>query len=176
MNEKVEIVYIEDDTIDDILDQEIRNLLSTCYTKPHHIVFQERRYFREPYQHRWVIRSDKGVLVAHIGVHDKQIECDGVKYRIGGIVEVCVHPDHRGNGYVRMMLNIIHDWQIEQGFVFSVLFTGNPKIYDSSGYTKAYNLFCKNDKGVWKNLLVMFKELSDKSWPSKEVRLKGPSF
>ena len=49
---------------------------------------KDRRYFREPYPHRWVIRNGQGVLVAHIGVHEKEVETEGTTFHIGGICEV----------------------------------------------------------------------------------------
>jgi hypothetical protein len=75
---KPEIEYLSDNSVDDALDQEIRGLLTTCFTKPQDVVFKDRRYFREPYPHRWVIRNGQGVLVAHIGVHEKEVEAEGM--------------------------------------------------------------------------------------------------
>ena len=98
MNPKIE--YLPDDNVTDTLDYELRSLLTTCFTKPQDVVFRDRQYFQEPYPHRWVIRDENNAIVAHIGVHEKQVETEGRTYRIGGIAEVCVHPDYRGKGYV----------------------------------------------------------------------------
>lgn len=108
-----DIAYLPDDSIDDAGDQELRDLLTTCFTKPQDFVFKTRRYFQEPYKHRWTIRDEHGVLIAHVGVHEKTIEADGQSYRIGGICEVCVHPNYRGRGYVKAMLECVHDWLTE---------------------------------------------------------------
>jgi predicted N-acetyltransferase YhbS len=173
---KPEIEYLPDDHVDEALDSELRNLLTTCFTKPQDVVFKERRYFREPYPHRWVIRNEHGAIVAHIGVHEKNVEAEGRSSRIGGMAEVCVHPDYRGRGYVRMMLVCIHDWLAKHGFEFAVLF-GDPRVYGSSGYVQVKNLFngagLKRDR---KQVTAMIKELSGKPWPRTEVYLPGLTF
>ena len=115
------IEYLPNDSVTDSMDYELRGLPTTCFTKPKDVVFRDRRYFREPYPHRWVICDENNAIIAHIGVHEKQVETEGLMYRIGGIAEVCVHPDYRGKGYVRMMLKCIHAWLSEHGFAFAVL-------------------------------------------------------
>ncbi len=79
--------YLSDDSVDDTVDRQIRVLLTTCFTKPQDIVFKTQRYFREPYPHRWVIRDVNKVLVAHVGVHEKQVLAGDKAFRIGGICE-----------------------------------------------------------------------------------------
>ena len=60
---KPEIEYLSDNSVDDALDQKIRGLLTTCFTKPQDGVFKDLRYFQEPYPHRWVIRSGKVAII-----------------------------------------------------------------------------------------------------------------
>ncbi len=172
---KPDIEYIPDDSVNDVLDQELRVLLTTCFTKPRDLVFRNRRYFREPYRHRWVIRDNQGKIVAHIGVHEKKVEAGGCMFRVGGIAEVCVHPDCRGKGYVRMMLQCVHGWLSEKGFTFAFLF-GDPLVYGSSGYVQIGNLFHGGGEHGWKQVKAMIRELSLTSWPSGDVHLPGPTF
>ena len=42
------VEYLPDSSVDDALDEEIRGLLTTCFTKPKDVVFKEQRYFFEP--------------------------------------------------------------------------------------------------------------------------------
>jgi len=170
-----QIDYLPDSDIDDALDRELRGLLTTCFLKPQDYVFKERRYFREPYPHRWVIRDDDGRLVAHIGVHVKQVLAGEACYPIGGICEVCVHPDYRGRGYVRMMLDVIHQWMGEQDFVFSMLF-GDPRIYGSSGYVHVDNLVHGDADAGWKPVAGLVRAVASVPWPDGEVRLPGIKF
>ena len=172
---KPEIKYLPDDSVDVALDEELRRLLTTCFTKPQDVVFRERRYFLEPYHHRWVILDGEGAMVAHIGVHEKRVEAEGQLYRIGGIAEVCVHPEYRGRGYVGMMLQCVHDWLRRHDFTFAVLF-GDPRVYGSSGYAEISNLVHGSDKEGWKPVPAMIKALSATPWPHATVQLPGPKF
>lgn len=179
MKSKHKPTYLADAAVDDILDGKIRALLTTCFTKPQDEVFKSRRYFREPYPHRWVVEAGRGNSIAHGGVHDKIVKAGGKTYRIAGIAEVCVHPDHRGQGLVRTMLQQIHRWLTRRGFVFAVLF-GDPKVYASSGYVSVDNLFHDDIRANgWirrKKIAAMVKHLSKTPWPSGRVHLPGPAF
>lgn len=167
-------VYLPDDAVDAALDREIRELLTLCFTKPQDTVFQSRRYFHEPYPNRWVIRNEAGRLVAHTGVHEKRVIAGGETYPIGGMAEVCVHPEYRGRGFVREMLGCIHPWLAARGFVYSMLF-GDPKVYGSSGYFNAENLWHGTEAERHK-VTAMVRPVASKPWPQGEVFLPGPVF
>lgn len=169
------IEYISDHNIDDVLDQEIRTLLRSCFTKPCHAAFKQRRYLREPYPHCWTMRDIEGSLIAHAGVHEKMIIVGDGTYPTGGICAVCVHPDCRGRGHLRRMLEATHEWLSKHGFAFSVLF-GRPEIYASSGYVKAENLFLGTGTGEWKLAVALVRALSDVPWPNGRVLMHGDSF
>ncbi len=167
-----EVRYLPDADVDDALDQEIRGLLTTCFTGPQDWVFKERRYYKDPYPHRWVIRDESGAMVAHVGGHDRIVLTDGTSYRVCGIGEVCVHPGHRGRGYIRTMLLQIHDDLTLWGFDFALLF-GDPHVYGSSGYVEVHNLVHGEEHVP---ITVMVKELSGTPWPTAEVYLPGQVF
>lgn len=169
------VTYLSDVDVDAALDKEIRDLLTACFTKPQDVVFKTRRYFREPYPHRWIIRDANGRMVAHVGLHEKMVVSAGRTYRIGGIAEVCVHPQVRGRGYVRHMLRLIDEWQVRQGLVFSMLF-GDPKVYGSSGYREVGNLVYGGEEQSWTPVPVMVKVLSKFPWPADQVKLYGLKF
>ena len=169
------IEYLPDADVTDAIDHELRGLLTTCFTKPQDVVFRHQRYFREPYQHRWVIRDENSTIVSHIGVHEKHVMAAGQSFRIGGICEVCVHPNCRGKGYVKLMIHCVHTWLPRHGFVFAVLF-GSPLVYASSGYTQIDNLVHGTEKEGWKSVKAMVHEVALTSWPNGEVRLPGPTF
>lgn len=170
-------VYLPDAAVDAALDRELRALLSTCFTKPEDVVFRERRYFKEPPAHRWLLREEGGRLAAHVAVHEKMVEVAGRGWPIGGIAEVCVHPDQRGRGHVRALLAAIHPWLVARGIPFSVLF-GDPRIYTSSGYAAVSNLFLRaSASAAWAPAPgVMARPLLAEPWPAGEVRLAGPAF
>lgn len=171
--------YLADNAVNDVQNAKIRALLTTCFTQPQDAVFKKRRYFREPYPHRWVIEDGHGNFVAHVGVHDKIVKAEGKTYRIAGIAEVCVHPDLRGQGLVRTMLQQIHRWLARRGFVFAVLL-GDPKVYASSGYVSIDNL-SHDAEGAdgrirMKKISAMVKPLTETPWPNSIVHLPGPTF
>jgi predicted N-acetyltransferase YhbS len=174
-----EITYLPDSTIDADIDRQIRALLTTCFTKAEDDIFHHRRFFKEPYPNRWVIHDDRPALVAHIGVHEKEIQTSGKTHRFGGIAEVCVHPDYRGKGYVKAMLAIVHPWLAKRGFEFAVLF-GDPDIYGSSGYTEVDNLTMDVDPELPDSprepVTAMVLALGKAAWPEGEVYLPGPHF
>jgi len=179
MKNEPQVEYLPDASVDASLDAELRTLLTTCFTKPQDVVFRDRRYFYEPYPHRWVMRDAKRSIIAHAGVHQKAVEADGCRIRIGGLAEVCVHPEFRGKGFVKAMLACIHDWLIRREFDFAVLF-GEPSIYQSSGYVEVNNLFHDEVTATGEKCKAqspaMVKELAGTPWPATEVYLPGPKF
>jgi hypothetical protein len=175
----MEVEYLPDSSVDASLDAELRNLLTLCFTKPEDVVFKTQRYFHEPYPHRWVIRDTHGSIIAHAGVHEKTVEAGAHTFRIGGIAEVCVHPDFRGRGYVKKMLACVHDWLIRHEFEFAILF-GKPDVYTSSSYVEVNNLIHDDVTSDGENCTsqspAMVRQLSDTPWPAGQAYLPGPKF
>ncbi len=173
------VQYLPDRDVDEAMDRALRDLLTNCFTKKQDVVFKYRRYFIDPYPHRWIIRENDGKLVAHAGVHEKCAVAADQIYRVGGIAEVCVHPGWRGRGHVRRMLSEIHDFLIEREFDFSILF-GDHKVYGSSGYRPVSNLFMAEKPSASPNerkaVTGLIRELSNRAWPETEVVLLGKKF
>ncbi len=170
--------YLFDGDVGPVEDAEIRRLLSRCFTEPQDAVFHDRRYYNEPYPHRWIVRDEDDRLIAHAGVHEKIVRCGGNVYGAGGIAEVCVDPDFRGRGITRDLLSAIHEWLSGSGFFFSVLM-GDPQVYQSSGYRSVGNLYCDDLSGrtrfhcAW----AMVRPLRAMPWPDNtEVYIPGPVF
>ena len=175
----INVEYLADFSVDASLDAQIRGLLTTCFTKPEDVVFKDRRYFLEPYPHRWVIWDADGSIIAHVGVHEKTVEAEGYTFRVGGIAEVCVHPEFRGRGYVKTLLACVHDWLMRHKFDFAILF-GVPRVYGSSGYVQVNNLVHDDVTAAGESCVsqnpAMVRQLSDTPWPAKQVYLPGPKF
>jgi len=174
------IEFIEDQAVDAILDQQLRTLLSTCFTKPCDAVFRDRRYFSEPPRWRWFMRGDNGELIAHVAMHDKTIGTTTGDVRIAGIAEVCVHPQQRGRGLVCELLATAHTYLASHDIPFAVLY-GEKKVYSSSGYQNISNPIrvLKPETGAWlvePTEWVMVKPLAQREWPAGLVDLRGPAF
>ena len=171
------LFYLPDHRVDASLDLELRGLLSVCFTKPQDVVFRERRYFHEQPAHRWLARDPEGRLVGHIAVHEKRVESAEGVFRAGGVAEVCVHPDARGQNLAMRLLEVVHAGMAERGFAYSMLF-GDRSIYEACGYFKPGNAFTgPGPDGAWvpaPDLKV--KLTSGHAWPTGEVRVPGPTF
>lgn len=98
------IENIADQAVDAVLDQQLRDLLCACYLKPVDVVFRDRRFFREPPDHHWLVRDAAARPIAQVSVHERALIQDWRRIPMGGIAEVCVHPDYRGRGLVRQMV------------------------------------------------------------------------
>lgn len=170
------ILYLPDAAVDPELDLELRALLSACFIQPHHAVFRERRYFKHPPGHRWLMR-EADALVAHAAVHERQIEAAGWEVPIGGVAEVCVLPAFRGRGLVRLLLAAVHRDLADRVVAFAALF-GDPAVYGSSGYHMPGNVFLgPNADGRWEPApRALVHPLLHAPWPAGEVHLAGPAF
>lgn len=166
---RTEVEYLPDREVDAATDRVLRELLTVCFTKPQDVVFRDRRYFVDPYPHRWIVRNSGERIVAHVGGHEKSILAGGRVYRVGGIGDVCVHPEFRGRGYVREMLSAAHAFMARQGFDFALLF-GRPEVYGSSGYRPVENLFIHADPANPESELVSVRGLArclgETQWPA----------
>lgn len=173
----MQVALIREADVDAALDVALRALLSTCFTKPQDVVFRERRWFREPPARRWLVRDAAGVAIANVSLHDKAVSVAGREIRIGGVAEVCVHPGHRGRGWVRALLADVHAWLRGEQVPFAVLF-GSPDVYGSSGYRLVPNLLVRDDTtGEWiPTPHGQAVALGSEPWPDGEVRLVGPRF
>src|SRR5450759_3875792 len=87
-----------------------------------------------------IVRADSSRTIAHVAVHERALMQDWRRISIGGIAEVCVHPDCRGRGLVRHMLHAVHGWLTDREFLFAMLF-GKPEVYTTSGYVTVSNVW-----------------------------------
>ncbi len=173
------IEYRCDRDVDETLDQQIRSLLTRCFTGPQDAVFHHRRYFHEPCARRWFVRDGQMGIAAQVALHDKEVRAGENVHRIGGVAEVCVHPDFRGRGLVKQLLGEVHTWLKKNDVPFSVLL-GDPHVYTSSGYQVVTNLFydANQDGRKVRRVLssAMVCTMNEASWPNGDVYLPGLPF
>lgn len=155
------------------MNREIRSLLCTCFTAPEHARFRTQRYYYAPYPHRWIARAGDR-LMAHLGIHDRELITAAARYRCGGIADVCVHPDFRGRGALKHLLREAHAWMRERGFEFSVLF-GEEAVYRSSGYAPAL-LLLEDPADLSQPLTGLAAPLGSTAWPGGCPMLSGGLF
>lgn len=161
------------------LDAELRSLLVLCFPKDQ-ALFSRHRHYKEPPAHRWIIRDSSGRLIAHACIHDKMLGSSEGDIHIGGVAEVCVHPNARGQGLVRLLLHHIQQWLATHNFEFSVLF-GDANVYSSSGYVSIPNPIQYYEPATQQWLTTpiasaMILPLSARKWPTGQIDLRGPRF
>ncbi|MHC4411127.1 MAG: GNAT family N-acetyltransferase, partial [Planctomycetota bacterium] len=71
--------------------------------------------------------------IAHAGVLEIDLVVEGEPLRVPGIHAVCTHPDHRGRGHARELMEraLVH---IDARFATSILFADVPAMYEKFGY------------------------------------------
>jgi len=171
------IIYRSDDVITDDEDRELRNLLFSCFS--FNPIFLARRYFIRRPEHRWLVKTPAGQIVAHAALHEKTIGTESGDLLIGGVAEVCVATKHRGLGIAKELLQSIDQWLSARDVPFAMLF-GQPKIYASSGYVPMQNELRTDNllSGHWNPFCgtPMIKALSPIPWPRGIIDLRGSTF
>ena len=174
------VEYLADEEINAEDDHRLRSLLSACFKGPDDNCFKHRRYFQEIPRHRWLIRAGNVAIIAHDAVHDKVLTSSEGDLRIGGVAEVCTHPDYRRRGFCKILLSTAHAWMVAQGTAFAMLF-GPAAHYASSGYVSITNPIhywdWKRREWVINSLKqAMVCPLAGRAWPVGLIDLHGPIF
>lgn len=174
---RLQVDYVYDPGVDDTLDWQIRSLLGLCFPGP---LFRHKRYNKELPAHRWIVRENEHLLMAHAALHDKRIATPAGERRVGGVAEVCVHPHHRGRGLVKLLLDAMHHWMDAQGFDFALLF-GKPEVYGSSGYRPVANpiRYFDVNQNAWIERTIPSAQVRARdgaAWPAGRIDLGCPMF
>ena len=163
---------VADGDVDPKLDQELRELLSTCFTKAQDTGFKRQRYWQEPPAFHYLIREADGRVIAHAAVHHKKLG--------SAAGDVCVHPSCRGQGLVKVLLRAMHEDLKRRGIPFAML-TGDAKVYGSSGYIPITNPLHYREFGstTWvtqPHPQAMICVFGEARWPEGTLDLRGPLF
>ncbi|WP_325894788.1 GNAT family N-acetyltransferase [Grimontia sp. NTOU-MAR1] len=171
----MQIQYLPDSEVTDIIDQKLRLLLSASFLNNQDSEhFARQRYYKEMPQHRYMAwEGDE--LAAHIAVHEKQVSIDGIEHSIAGIAEVCVNEAFRGQGLVKQLLKEVHQHRLAAEDDFALLF-GEAEIYSSSGYQTTTNVLVHHPDNGWVLAGKTMAKALNNTWPSGEVKLIGLPF
>lgn len=175
--DKYEIRFIEDSAVDSELNQKLINILSVCFDNQP--LFKERRYYKEMPGFRLYI-EENGQIIAHTALHEKNILVEDKKIKIGGIAEVCVRPEYRSKGLVKLLLKNVDQWLVGNNYKYAMLF-GEKNVYSSSGYFNIDNQIKYIDYETKKTKIeiidcAMVKTLAGEPWLEGLVDLMGPTF
>lgn len=78
-----------------------------------------------------VLENDR--IRSEVGIYYQQQEVCGVRLKVGGIGNVCVHPDARGRGYMQAAMNAVVEEMKHNGTDYSFL-DGHRQRYAYFGY------------------------------------------
>lgn len=176
------LTFVSDEDVDVAVDHELRSLLSSCFPGEEGAasIFAHKRYNYEMPPWRWMVRERAtGRLAAHLAMHDKTLGSETGDLRIGGVAEVAVDRAWRGRRLVGIMLDAAHAYVAAQGIRHAALL-GNPKVYQSSGYTCYDNLVCYlSPEGEPREEHLDYflaRPLTDEPWPQGRIDLRGRFF
>ncbi|MFF3175882.1 GNAT family N-acetyltransferase [Streptomyces sp. NPDC057900] len=109
-------------------------LWKRCFDSPHlaalHALDPDR------HRHTFVARNDEGEGIDAVVVYVPRLirDADGTPRRVGGIGSVATRPEARGQGLVRRLLVAAERTMTAEQCAWSLLFTGTPGVYRSSGW------------------------------------------
>lgn len=162
---------IADQSVDQALDLEIRQLLQACF--PKEAKFKTQRHYNQPPAMRWLLRNEDKPI-GHIAAHQKSFRSGSATYRFCGISEVCILPDYRGKGQLAPLLQALEDYYIGQSYDFLILL-GAAKVYEQFGYQIARNVYFPSQSSA-PSEFAMYKVIGDSSWLETSVEIDGPYF
>ncbi|MER5276922.1 GNAT family N-acetyltransferase [Streptomyces sp. NPDC002809] len=115
-------------------DPALAALWRRCFEAPHiaalHALDPER------HRHTFVAENaeDGGIDAAVVYVPRLIRDAEGTPQRVGGIGSVATRPEARGQGLVRLLLAAAERTMTAEQCAWSLLFTGTPGVYRSSGW------------------------------------------
>ena len=112
----------------------LRALLAACFPD----FFETRTYHKQRPHHR-LLAWDEDALVGHVALEHRAIRLSDQPATIGGVVDLCVAPSHRGRGLGATLLTALEDRCRAAPCDFVVLFADDPRLYARAGYTRATN-------------------------------------
>lgn len=83
---------------------------------------------------RWAAFDDDGVMTARLAIYEFESWWHGARLRTGGVCNVSVAPENRGDGALQPLLAAALGASIERGEVLSTLFPTANGIYRGLGY------------------------------------------
>ncbi len=107
---------------------DLASLLENCFPE----TFEGRTYFKQLPHARLLVRQPK--LIAQVALDLRIIRVGSELLRILGLIDLCVAPEHRGQGLAGRLLRTAEATAADWGADFTLLFADRPTLYQRSGY------------------------------------------
>lgn len=160
---------------------ELQALLRTCFPDQ----LSERIWFKQLPNFR-LLTYEGDRLVAQVGVEHRIVQNGDRRLRpVFGVVDLCVHPDHRNRGLADALLARLEGLASEHNVTYVVLFADDDRVYRKRGYRHVSNevKFLGIDDGNTVGILegsfpdiMLVKEMGKPPWPDGPVDLLGYLF
>lgn len=106
------------------LDRAIRRALCICFPKDAHVFSNTRAWHGCAPAWSVLLEDASGNLLAHVGIVDRTVSASRQSYRIGGIQNVFVMPDARGQGLAERVMTaaqaVMHCQGLDAGLLFCI--------------------------------------------------------
>ena len=156
-------------------------LLKECFPK----AFHQRIWFKQLPKFR-LLTYEGDQLVAQVGVEHRVITLGNREMRpIFGVIDLCVHPNHRNRGLADALLDRLETLAREQNVDFVVLFADDDRVYKKRDYVHVSNDLTYmginegNSLGILEGSfpdVMMVKPVSKAKWVKGPVDLLGYLF
>ena len=136
----------------------------------------------------WFGVRREGRLVASVRLLGRVIRVGGKELSVGGVGNVCSHPDVRGSGAGKAVIEAVRDYfRKKERFDFGFLFCADEKrgFYARFDWREITNeMTSRESDGTlkrWKHdgqghMMICPGRISDGQWPDGEVDLNGPTW
>ncbi len=103
------------------LDAAIRELLCTCFPDDAWN-FRVTRTWHGSGPDYSIVYAEDGRVLGHVGIHVREVDCDGTRLRVAGVQNVAVHPERRGSGLAHRVMRASMEEAVRQGIPYGLLF------------------------------------------------------
>ncbi len=83
---------------------------------------------------KWVLKSGDQ-FASHVGIFPFTAMVDGRPIKVAGIGSVATHPEYRGRGLMKKLMNHVDKQMVEEGYDLSILW-GERSLYQPLGYER----------------------------------------
>ena len=153
--------------------EEIADMMGKIFTRRSYFDFYDTRIryqTMDPWykpEHSRIIREN-GKIVSHVCIIEKPLQFGPAVIKLAGIGDVFTHPEARGKGYSRLLMEDALRYMKEHDYPLTLLY-GIPGYYHKFGYIEAlkeYRFFVTVKDELVKDHSFSVREVQDQDIPS----------